>query len=281
MDGNDTGDEVRLLDATHVMARFSTEVTQTVDAALGTEGATNSDMRFACELHRSRVVTLDRCMELSGFDRRGAARHGKQFESLGLIARMPDPRDGRSNVFKASRVGLARLRRLETYVGEYFAHCTPLAKDLIDLLEPASDSPRARVRPTEPRPTALDVLDRMAAVGNRLSAAIVAKRPDAVYTGREHIALIAVLNQGDIRAGALAEQLGLTSGGLTYVVKQLEAKDMVERTFGRLDSDRRAVSIELTPYGRAVALDTMSAIDDLSEDLVGVFRAIRDFGSTP
>jgi len=281
MVGDDTGGEVRLLDASRVLRRFSTEVTEAVDAALGTEDATNTDMRFACELHRSRVVTVEQYMELSRLDRRRTARKGRLFESLGIITLVPDARDGRSSVFKATRAGLARLRRLENYVGEYFAHCTPLAKDLIELLDVASDSPPARTSRTDPPPTAIDLLDRMAAVGNRLSTAIVAKRPDAIYTGREHTALIAVLNQGDVRAGALAEQLGLTSGGLTYLVKQLEAKGMVERTFGRLDSDRRAVSIELTPYGRAVALDTLSAVDDLSEDLVCVFREIHDFDSTP
>lgn len=52
-------------------------------------------------------------------------------------------------------------------------------------------------------------------------------------------------------AGALARELGLTSGAITFVVDRLERAGHVNRA--RNDSDRRKVLLHYSPTGRALA----------------------------
>lgn len=52
-------------------------------------------------------------------------------------------------------------------------------------------------------------------------------------------------------AGALAGQLGLTSGAITFVVDRLARAGHVTRV--RADTDRRKVLLHYSPVGRALA----------------------------
>jgi DNA-binding MarR family transcriptional regulator len=65
---------------------------------------------------------------------------------------------------------------------------------------------------------------------------------------RQRDAISTLIVWGRARPVQLAEALQLTSGGLTYVMDQLESDGVVTRTYGSAD-DRRAVVIELTEKG--------------------------------
>jgi DNA-binding MarR family transcriptional regulator len=66
---------------------------------------------------------------------------------------------------------------------------------------------------------------------------------------RERLAIAMLAEQGETRPGPLAESLGLTTGGTTYLVDKLVSDGLAERLYGAVASDRRAVLIRLTPAG--------------------------------
>ena len=66
---------------------------------------------------------------------------------------------------------------------------------------------------------------------------------------RQRVALISLASHSELRPSQLMDTLGLTSGGVTYLVDQLAAAGFVRRRYGDLDSDRRAVTITITPSG--------------------------------
>jgi DNA-binding MarR family transcriptional regulator len=94
--------------------------------------------------------------------------------------------------------------------------------------------------------TALSLVGRLGEAG----AAYVARLDDAVLAlgNRHREAVNILLAWGRTRPTQLAEALGLTSGGLTYAMDQLEAEGVITRSNGSAD-DRRAVFIELTEKG--------------------------------
>ncbi len=76
------------------------------------------------------------------------------------------------------------------------------------------------------------------------------------------------------------DTLGLTSGGVTYLVDQLAAAGFVRRRYGDLDSDRRAVTITITPAGLTAVSGVYQGIALSREPLCAVFQEIRDGVST-
>src|SRR4029077_9046664 len=65
----------------------------------------------------------------------------------------------------------------------------------------------------------------------------------------ELMALGYLRDGGPLRAGQLAERLGLSTAAITALVDRLERIDYAHRL--RTPSDRRAVLVQLTPTGRA------------------------------
>lgn len=66
----------------------------------------------------------------------------------------------------------------------------------------------------------------------------------------EFAALEALYHKGPLLIGALQEKVLISSGGMTYVVDQLEEKSLVERR--PCPEDRRARYVALTPEGEAM-----------------------------
>ena len=62
--------------------------------------------------------------------------------------------------------------------------------------------------------------------------------------------------------------LGLTSGGTTYLVDQLDAAGLVERRHGAIPGDRRAVVIQLTPRGRDACERFADVLIEHADELV-------------
>ena len=77
-------------------------------------------------------------------------------------------------------------------------------------------------------------------------------------TGGEEGLLLSLYEQKDeeVLAGNLAQKLGLTSGRIANILKQLEKKEMVQRREGQ--DDKRKVYVSLTEAGRAYIKDVRS-----------------------
>lgn len=84
---------------------------------------------------------------------------------------------------------------------------------------------------------------------------------------KSSVALFALFADGPTRPGQLADVLSLMSGGLTYLVDQLEVDRLVERSYGLLPEDRRAVVIRLTEQAEEVGRTIVSIFDAHSVQL--------------
>jgi MarR family 2-MHQ and catechol resistance regulon transcriptional repressor len=104
----------------------------------------------------------------------------------------------------------------------------------------------------------------MANLSNRdvaLKLWIVLSRANAAVAGHSHddiarhqlsptafASLEALYHKGRMLVGELQRKILISSGGITYVIDQLEAKGLVTRR--PCEEDRRAIHAELTPAGR-------------------------------
>lgn len=70
-------------------------------------------------------------------------------------------------------------------------------------------------------------------------------------------------------AGALADELGLTTGAITFVVDRLERAGYVNRV--RDDTDRRRVLLHYSPGGRALAREYFDPLTRLSHAAMDEF----------
>jgi DNA-binding MarR family transcriptional regulator len=273
-------DPERLTALMHVLHRFSVEATGTVDAALGTDFLSNSAIRFACALFRSGPLTTARVGEVTGLRRGAAARVVAQFERLGLARRATSDQDRRAVLVRATPAGLRAADRLEDAFDRFLLDARPLAKEALDLLLPGqADGHEDRSDPlVTDDPIAL--LDAMGAAGNELNGTIRARLGDEHVDGRQQIALLVLLRLGAVRPGQLADELALSSGGLTYLVDRLEAAGKVSRSYGAVETDRRAILIDLTDSGRAAALTTTRGAADAAPALERFFRAALDYRSS-
>ncbi len=67
---------------------------------------------------------------------------------------------------------------------------------------------------------------------------------------------ILLLKEESMTTSAISRKIGLTSAAMTGILDKLEAKRLLFRQRNKFD--RRVVTIELTPSGRAVAFDIIT-----------------------
>jgi DNA-binding MarR family transcriptional regulator len=191
-------------------------------------------------------------MAITGASRPGLAGLVGRLERLGLVARAGGRDDRRTRVTSLTTRGRRRLAALDDALAHHFVEAGPLAKEIVELLD-------GELGPGDATRSALDVASRLAAAG-----APYADELDRIVglTGhRQRLALSTLLTWGSARPTQLAEVLGLTSGGLTYLMDQLEADGLVERVSGTVATDRRAVVITLAPDGVAAARVMCDALE--------------------
>ena len=105
-----------------------------------------------------------------------------------------------------------------------------------------------------------------------------------VHGVRPRLALATLAVSGTARPAQLAEMLGVSSGGLTYIIDQLESDGLVQRSYGGVEHDRRAVVIRLTESGRAAAELMADVLYEHADDIAAALsetltsRAGRDNG---
>jgi len=90
---------------------------------------------------------------------------------------------------------------------------------------------------------------------------------------RQRLALAAVAEWGEARPSQLVTELGLTSGGATYLVDGLESAGLVERLYGTVPTDRRSVVIRLTPSGQAASERFSDVVFEHADALAEVLAA--------
>jgi DNA-binding MarR family transcriptional regulator len=182
---------------------------------------------------------------ITGLSRPAAAALVSRLGAHGLVERHPAPDDRRKVIVALTPVGRRRVRRVERAFAALFVAKADEIVALVEVLD-------GRVVEPTPIPVerVLTVVAGMAAVGT--SAVAERERRLGALPFHTGLALASLALDGPMRAGELGGAVGLSSGGLTYLVDQLVAVDLVERHHDRVEDDRRAVLIDLTPAGRRV-----------------------------
>ena len=109
-----------------------------------------------------------------------------------------------------------------------------------------------------------DTVERLADAATRRRTAAAALLG---LTPTDLIALAAVRRAGDLRPGALARGLMLSSSGTAVVIRRLSAAGLLARTPG--PANQRDVRLRLTPQGEALATPGAAAWDEDVAALVG------------
>ncbi|HUS42369.1 MAG TPA: MarR family transcriptional regulator [Ilumatobacteraceae bacterium] len=105
------------------------------------------------------------------------------------------------------------------------------------------------------------LLLQFARFGTAVSKSLVeaTKQPDFV-TNAPILVLCLLDLDGATRPGAIAEVVGLTSGGTTKLLDRMEAAGLVHRSYGAIDSDHRGVQVALTARGRTLLRQATEAL---------------------
>lgn len=79
---------------------------------------------------------------------------------------------------------------------------------------------------------------------------------------------------GPQQPGSVAALLGLTSGGVSKLIDRLEHQQLVQRSFGAVPHDRRAVLVELTELGRDAIVAFDAVVTGLAEGLLAAIAPL-------
>jgi DNA-binding MarR family transcriptional regulator len=252
---DDTGTQQRLARAVVLVYQYSLRITALVDDVVGAGSSGNAEVQVLTALVETPALRPRDIMELTGLSRAGVAALVSRLEEIGLVERRSGKRDRRTVLTSLTRAGRRRLAELDTALEWHFVESRPLVEEIVTLLS-ADQASSAKRDVSE---TALMVAGRMGAAGAPYDSQLADEV--GLANAKSRIALTALLADGPLRPGELAEVLELTSGGLTYLVNQLEADGLVERSYGLLVEDRRAVVIALTERGTEIAGTIASVFD--------------------
>ena len=115
---------------------------------------------------------------------------------------------------------------------------------------------------SEPRHQSAErLLLQFARFGSAVSRTLVAATNQPDFVTNAPILVLCLLDlDGPTRPGAIAEVVGLTTGGTTKLLDRMEAAGLIHRTYGAIDNDHRGVQVELTARGRTLLRQATAAL---------------------
>ena len=130
-------------------------------------------------------------------------------------------------------------------------------------------SPDAEAELARQRLVAMRMLLRIGQVGTVISARLAVAVKSEELTKNANVAVLADLWVTGARRPAEIQLLtGLSSGGVTKLLDRMEELGVVQRAFGKVPGDRRAILVTLTPRGEQVA-------SSLADGLLGHLGPLR------
>lgn len=262
--------------AATLLARFSDEMTAIVDEAMGTDFADNGEIRVLLAIQRQLPPSTADLAELSRMNRRAVSRFVSWLETAGLATVGRSARDGRVVLVSGTALARRRGKHLRLQFDLLLDRSQALAAEVVSLLGGGTDQSGI-----PPRRDPLEVLDALASVGLDISAGAALRGDAGRMPPRHRVALTRIASHPELRPTQLVDILGLTSGGVTYLVDQLAAAGYVQRRYGNLDSDRRAVTLTITPSGMAAVSGVYQGVDAARSLLSAVFQEIKDRSPIP
>lgn len=115
---------------------------------------------------------------------------------------------------------------------------------------------------SEPRhETAERLLLQFARFGSAVTETLVEATNEPDFVTNAPILVLCLLDlDGPARPGAIADVVGLTSGGTTKLLDRMETAGLIHRVYGAIDTDHRGVQVELTARGRTLLRQATAAL---------------------
>jgi len=105
------------------------------------------------------------------------------------------------------------------------------------------------------------VLLQFARFGSGVSKSLVEATDQPEFVTNAPILVLCLLDlDGPARPGAIADVVGLTSGGTTKLLDRMEEAGLIRRTYGAIDTDHRGVQVELSVRGRTLLRQATAAL---------------------
>jgi DNA-binding MarR family transcriptional regulator len=118
---------------------------------------------------------------------------------------------------------------------------------------------------------------QMASLGTGVSTAIASATGQPDLVGNAPMQVMSLLDlDGPARPSAIADVVGLTSGGTTKLLDRLEAAGMIKRSYGVIDGDHRGVLVTLTSDGRQMVRTAAQAMVDHLPDASDLVKSVVD-----
>lgn len=211
-----------------------------------------------------------RLLEIVGGTSGGLSKLIDRLEADGVVARADatDDPDGRAVLVELTPRGRRVQRTLRSIMFAHLREAEGPIKQLLSTLDEleavAGDLPPAG--PPSHRESRVQLA--LARVGVLLNEAI-SSAPGELEPGDANAALcLCVLDQhGPSRPRLFADLLTLTTGGVSKLLDRLESAHLIQRRYGALPGDRRAVVVALTGRGRRQLATVLSGVDTHLDEL--------------
>jgi len=243
--------EQQLAVASMRLSDYSVAISTLMEQVIAT--STNHDVVVLSHLAEHPAQRPQQLKALTGLSRPGVAAVVARLERLGLVQRSPGEGDHRTTLASLTPRGRRRMAEFERALEQHFVTSAPLVAEILLLLGHAADVAPVR----GPADTAMAVIGRLGAAGASHDALIDGRA--LALPLRQRMAVSALMAWGPSRPTQLAESLGVSSGGATYVMDQMESHGLITRTYGHAD-DRRAVVIQLSKKGVAYGRSMCAAL---------------------
>lgn len=242
------------------------------------EVSSNRSVQVLMRLHSAGPVRPRDLQAPTGLTSGGLSKLLDRLVTLGVVERFArgGAGDGRSVLVRLTRSGHAAVRRMTNALVDAHDDCRPLAKELEQLAETTG------ARPMVLDCEVTDVVELMARAGAVVIVALGrGEGPAAIDATRALTALGYVDLNPQSRPISLVDLLGLSTGGVSKLLDRLEAEGLLERRHGLLESDRRAVVLEVTDAGRARLREQTARVLPYVQEIWAMGHAMAEGISTP
>ncbi|MEN9647180.1 MAG: hypothetical protein RL238_3849 [Actinomycetota bacterium] len=255
---------MQLAQAMVLVRRMSQVLNDGIDRAGLSEVRGNAEIRVCLALYRGGALRPRDLQDAAGLTSGGLTKLLDRLQAAELVRRSDrgSATDGRAVEVRLTNAGRRTVTRLIDVIDAGHDDVRPFAKEILMLVEACGGGPSGSIEPC------VDLIPCLARLGSTLIESFTGTPGSA--TSIDYSSLIVLCHaslEGGCRPGSLMELLDLSSGGATKLLDRLEHDGLIRRDYGSVDSDRRAVMVNVTARGRTVmthALTRASAhLDEL------------------
>lgn len=248
---------------------FNDRMTRAFDDLFGTYWAEIEEMLAVVTLLSDDVISTRRLAEVSGMNRRSVSRLVLRLREAGSVMSQRAPADGRVMEVVLTERGKLQSQELRDMASAVFIETAHTAAEISRELQMDVTS-LSPLRTTDP----LQMLERICRAG----AELVQYLPEPVSVGklaaRQRAGLVFVATNAGVRQRDLAQALGLSRAGTSYVVGQLCMKGLIVKADAEVDGDRRVVPLVASPAGERVVQAVLDAIEEKRVSLAQLFSEL-------